>query len=855
MKDFLKARSLVLVVATTVSCGTKKIATQNIEMPPLTISAASPINKYRETRPRYWDITHTDAAISFNLKEKTADGVATIKLHPYAYSQDILVLDAKAMDIHSVKQAGLSKPLSYKQQSDSLIISFGKTFSVKDSIDLVINYTAKPYSAASGGSSAISDDRGLYFINTDGLVSNKPVQIWTQGETESNSHWLPTIDQPNERFTFSLAITVADSFTTLSNGEMISSKRISNGLRTDTWRMDKPIQTYAMMMAIGKFDVSKDKSWKGKEVSYYTEPQFAPYAKTMFQHTPEMVDFFSRVTGVDYPWNKYSQVVVRDYVSGAMENTTASLFGEFMNQNFREMKDKNNEGTVAHELFHQWFGDYVTAESWSNLTLNESFATYGEQLWRNYKYGVDSRDELAWGDVEKYIASTRNDDPPLVRFYYDNKEDMFDRVSYQKGASILRYMHGLMGDTAFSKAMKIYLIKNALQPAEATDWRKAVEEATGQDWTPFFNQWYMRGGHPTLEVKYDYDDAAKKLTVTTIQKGGDSSFAYTLPLKGLLITGDEKEEVDWQVSKKTSKQVYSYLGSTRPVFVPDSRHWLVGTIDDKKTPVQWLTQQTEAGDYISKVIALNALAAGNNDTSLRAGIQLSMKDRQAAIRLAGLRILLKKNGNAWVLPFKQDVIMTAMNDGNNEVRATAFEVLGKWKISESKDEMLKALTDSSYFVAGAALRGLNRMDSLEALGHARQLSLTHPKNKLHEAVWDILAGQGDPADAKAFVTEAPLLYGTRKTAFAGNLKRYAQQTKDDAAFETAARTIATMAMQENIKPYRLTIGAYLWQLHSFYKSKGNKFDNRMNILQSLQNEVIAAEPDKDIKKQYAESGG
>src|SRR5690606_25883012 len=146
-------------------------------------------------------------------------------------------------------------------------------------------------------------------------------------------------------------------------------------------------QIYALMFAVGKFEIIDDEPWNQIPVNYYVEPEYAPFAQKMFQNTPEMMGFFSEITGVPYPWNKYSQIVVRDYVSGAMENTTASLFGEFMNQNFREIADKNYEDVVAHELFHQWFGDYVTAESWSHINLNESFANYGEYRWRKYKYG------------------------------------------------------------------------------------------------------------------------------------------------------------------------------------------------------------------------------------------------------------------------------------------------------------------------------------------------------------------------------------------------------------------------------------------------------------------------------------
>ena len=215
-------------------------------------------------------------------------------------------------------------------------------------LQVTITYTTNSKVRPSSGSEAIRDDKGLYFINSQHQIPGKPVQIWTQGETESNSNWLPTIDKPNERFTITTRLTVPDSFTTLANGELTRSQKLPGALREDVWEMSKPIQPYVAMFAIGKYEITKDQNaLETIPVAYYTEPAYAPYATKMFSNTPEMIKLFSSYTGVPYPWNKYSQVVARDYVSGAMENTTASLFGEFVNKNFRELADDDNEEVVS----------------------------------------------------------------------------------------------------------------------------------------------------------------------------------------------------------------------------------------------------------------------------------------------------------------------------------------------------------------------------------------------------------------------------------------------------------------------------------------------------------------------------
>ena len=231
--------------------------------------------------------------------------------------------------------------------------------------------------------------KGMYFINPRGEEKDKPTQIWTQGETESSSAWFPTIDKTNQRCTQELTVTVENKYVTLSNGKLMSQKKNTDGTRTDYWKMDLPHAPYLFFLGVGEYAVVKDK-WRDKEVNYYVEKEYAPVAKKIFGNTPEMMTFFSKITGVDYPWVKYSQITGRDYVAGAMENTTATIHQESAQQDARELVDGNSwEGTIAHELFHQWFGDYVTTESWSNLTLNESFADYSQTLWDEYKYGKD----------------------------------------------------------------------------------------------------------------------------------------------------------------------------------------------------------------------------------------------------------------------------------------------------------------------------------------------------------------------------------------------------------------------------------------------------------------------------------
>jgi len=441
-----------------------------------TISFAQTYTTYKPERDKINDLVHTKLKVDFNFNEKQLNGEAWVTAKPHFYATNKITLDAKAMVIHQVSLD--NKKLDYNYDDASIVIDLPKEYKKDEEFTLYIKYTARPEKVQQKGSAAITDAKGLYFINADGSDKNKPTQIWTQGETEASSCWFPTIDSPNQKTTQEIYITVPDKFVTLSNGKLESS--IKNGTnRTDYWKMDQKHAPYLFFMGVGEYEVIKD-SYKNIPVDYYVEKEYAPYAKDIFGLTPEMIGFFSDILGVEYPWNKYSQIVGRDYVSGAMENTTAVIHGEQAYQTPGQLIDENvQENTIAHEIFHHWFGNLVTTESWSNLTLNESFANYSEYLWREHKYGKLDADMHLFEDSQAYLDG-QNTDKHLVRFNYVDKEDMFDLVSYNKGGAILHMLRNYLGDEAFFLGLKTFLTENKYQAAEVHQLRLVFEKITGK---------------------------------------------------------------------------------------------------------------------------------------------------------------------------------------------------------------------------------------------------------------------------------------------------------------------------------------------------------------------------------------
>ncbi len=288
---------------------------------PVTVTASKKHpweNIYRGEATKINDLVHTKLDVGFDYKRSLMYGKAWLTLHPHFYATDSLNLDAKSMLIHEVAMVenGKAIPLRYSYDSMNLRIALDRMYHGGENYTVYINYTAQPdvfEAEHHGGSAAITDDKGLYFINPLGKEKDKPTQIWTQGETESNSVWMPTIDKPNQKTTLELNMTVPDTDVTLSNGLLVRQTNNGDGTRTDSWKLDQPFSPYLVFMGVGNYSVIKD-SYEGKEVAYFVEKPFASVARKIFGLTPEMIAFYSKVLGVDYPWPKYDQMTGRDYI-------------------------------------------------------------------------------------------------------------------------------------------------------------------------------------------------------------------------------------------------------------------------------------------------------------------------------------------------------------------------------------------------------------------------------------------------------------------------------------------------------------------------------------------------------------
>lgn len=657
------------------ACSTPKM----VNLDPITVSEnAAGANIYRGSYPKVSDIIHTKLDLSFSWDSAYVYGKATIQAKPYFYPSDEITLDANGFRINAIflERKDDRQPLRYTYNGKKLNIKLDKSYTRDQQYTLFIDYVAMPNKLKIGEDIASAGDRGIYFINKDGKDKDKPRQIWTQGETECNSTWFPTINGPQEKMTQEINITVPNEYVSLSNGLLEYSSLNGNGTRTDSWRQEQPHSTYLTMIAVGNFVVTKDK-WRDKEVSYYTEPAYASTARLVFGKTPEMIEFFSNKLGVDYPWDKYSQIVVRDFVSGAMENTTATVFFDRMNMSAGEYLDENHEDIISHELFHHWFGDLVTAESWSNLPLNESFATYGEYLWEEHKYGREAADLKGLEDLSAYLGTDRKINPDVIRFDYADREQMFDEISYQKGGRILHMLRKTVGDDVFFKALNLYLIRHAYKNVEIHDLRLAFEEVSGTDLNWFFNQWFLASGHPSLNIQSSYIPERKEVSVTINQKQDLAKFPlYRIPMAVDIYSGGKVERKEIVLEKKD--QTFIFPSSVAPDLInTDAEKYILGEKAENKSLSQYVFQYQHAPLFMDRFEAVLNMLQLKNEALARATLIEAFNDKNWFIRTAALSVFDKLTSDEQKSAYEQ-IRTIALKDETSLVRAAAVSILGKY---------------------------------------------------------------------------------------------------------------------------------------------------------------------------------
>jgi aminopeptidase N len=692
---------------------------------------------------RLIDLNHLDLTIEPDWDQRTIEGKARYVAQMGPRGGGRIFLHAKGMVIRRVLVFNGTDTLDAKFNYNSYVLEIllERIYRGGEEIQFQVDYLARPHALADHCPDLDPYERGFYFINPDKYTLTKPKQCWTQNEPEAASIWFPTFDVPNQQFTHSLRALIPAGMVSLSNGIQKPTKPGSKaGTEWHHWEMNLPHAPYLVMFAAGPFAIVEDR-WQDIPVHYYTDSAYSSQARQIFRKTPEMLDFFSKLLKTPYPWPKYHQVCVRDFTSGAMENTTAVVFGEFVQKDSAEMEALGNELIVAHEMFHHWFGDLVTCESWANLPLNESFANYSEYLWLEHAYGREIADQQHYEDLRGYLYETYTYGggkiEPLIRYANGSPHDMFDSHSYNKGGRVLHMLRRELGDSLFFEGLRVYLSENRHQPVEIHHLRLALEKVSGTDLMVFFNQWFLTKGHPSLNVNYSWNPETKILTLALKQEQielGRSPAIFRLDLTTAIYLKDTVLYIPWSTENAADTFRYSLTEYPLAVDWDHGRYTLAESVEN--TPLEWCTylfrhssdflvkmgmlehaietfkgepafeelmleatQSKFVGIRVRALEALGPIRAAWKFSRLR---NLAFEDSSAEVRLLAAKLLSDSLGTSEKFDFAQRLFS---NDLSHEVKAFAVSLdptlLANWTPNPDRPESVLILAQAQAWVDSA----------------------------------------------------------------------------------------------------------------------------------------------------------
>lgn len=656
---------------------------------------------------RTFDTRHIRIEATLDFARKSLHGRCTTSLAALQEGADRMVFDAVDFQISRIYSGHAALRYDYDHRR-KLTIHWPRPLRRGAAAEVTIEYrVTRP-------------KLGLHFIGPDRHYPAKPVQAWTQGEDEYNRYWFPCHDAPQERATTETLITVPEPFTAVSNGALlrVTADR-ARKTRTFHWKQSVPHSPYLVSIAAGRFSRLEDR-WKNVPVLYFCPPGREDDARRAFGKTPKMIDFFSRRLGVPYAYAKYSQVAAVDFIYGGMENTSATTQTALTLHDERAHLDFSSDPLVAHELAHQWFGDLVTCKDWSHAWLNESFATYFEALFREHDLGRDEFMHELRGNAEIYFDEDKERyRRPLVTRLYKNTNDLFDRHLYEKGSLILHMIRCSLGEDAWWRSIRLYLRRHRAQGVETVNLIDAIQEATGKNMRPFFDQWVFKAGHPEYKVRAWWDARARKAFVRVIQTQAvtDETGLFSMPVPFAFYIGGKEKRFTETVDKKD--HLFSFSLPQAPDWIAfDPDHAILKKVEFVKPEAMWIAQLHQDPHALGRLDAAKALGGLGGPAAVQALRQALLKEKFWGAQ-SGIAAALGKIGSAGALEALLDGLRLIAHP---KARRALFEALGNYPSPRVLAEV-RSLCESekSYFAQAEAIRTLGRMRDPSLLGLFKSL--------------------------------------------------------------------------------------------------------------------------------------
>ncbi len=696
-------------------------------------------------RSHDYDLVHQRIAVSdFDWGSTSFKGVVTTTIVSRRTGLDSIVLDEGAL-LKNTKVTGRGgHTLRTARHGDTLVVFPTRRVAFGDTVVFTVAYDGK-----------VNNGHGLTFITPDGLP-HRPRQIWSQGEDMDNHFWFPTYDFPNDKESWEMVATVDKGDVAVSNGRLVSD--VSHGeTHTMTWREDRPSATYLISLIVGPFAELHD-HWKGVPVNYYVYRSDSTKAWRIFHHTPDMIDTYSRLTGVKYPWAKYAQTTVADFFGG-MENVSATTLVDWLPDN-RAYQDRPWYLwlLIPHELAHQWFGDYVTTEDWANLWLNEGFAEFMPGQYWGQKLGPHAAQDYYADEYQQYIATDRRKTMALASYHSNN--------IYPKGALVLKMLQDYLGPRRFWASLHDYLTDHEFGNGTSDDLRQAILQATGENLDWFWSEWVYGAGYPKFDVSAAYDSATHAVTLHVRQTQRDTLpaeadsvqfhianvFRMPVTIRVGTASGDVVDTT-WLDARDQTITVPGVSGPPTMVVFDDGDHILKGLTFNQ--PTSWLAAELSHDENLwDRAWAIDQLGQRKNDSDAAAALRDATlhgdyaRTRQEAVTALG----------GFSSSEALDAVARAAKDTSSAVRSAAVRALGTLGGQRAIGIIRDAWEhDGSYHVRAAAVAAIVQADSAHSRGIVEQ-ALTTPSYRQviqHTALREMVI-LGDTAAIKAVEGELTL---------------------------------------------------------------------------------------------------
>lgn len=663
-------------------------------------------------RDRNFDLVHVKIDVRLDLEAKRIAGKVTHTLVSLRDRLTEVVFDSQGLNIDYVALAGRKIP--YRTGDATLMVQLDRTYGHGDELEIEIGYDGSP-------------SVGMYWVGPERGYPDKPYQCWTQGQAEDNHYWVPVYDRPNDRCTWETLLTVKEGLTAVSNGRLLGVRAADAGWRTYHHHMQQPNSTYLIALAVGPWERYAD-SWRNRQIEYFVSAGVGEdTARRSFGMTPDILEFFSEVTGVEYPWSKYAQVAVAQFVVGGMENVSCTLQTDRTLHDKTAAQERSSTSLVAHEAAHQWFGDLLTCRTWGDLWLNEGFATYYQKLYTEKTEGVDDFRVSVRSSQQSFMRADPEDKPrAMVTDFYSRPDGRKSSHVYSKGASVLHMLRFVLGDEAYHRSIQHYLEKHRLGLVETRDLQIAVAETTGRKLEWFFEQWVYLAGYPHFEVSFEYDPEVSQgnLKVAQVQKTGGLVPVFRTPVDVEFVVNGNSQIHRLFISEQ--EQVFSFSLPGRPSRVRfDKGGWITKKLTFERSAEEWMEIAERDDDIIGRLLAVEALKESKDHRATACLERIILSEDHHRVRGAAVDAIAagKKDST-------RSVLLKALADGEPRIRVAVCRALSGLEADEQTAAALREVlaTDPAYGPRAAAVRALATMKA-ESAFDAAELALIIPSDK------------------------------------------------------------------------------------------------------------------------------